>query len=96
MDFNLPTYLFKGRTYKTVAGLSKAIFQDCGCDAHSMVVDRIITATVGRKPDERIVARYHVNEPTPGEPMRVTRETMNRSEELAAIVGEKLACEVLS
>lgn len=68
-----PSYLFKGRTYKTVAGFSKAIFLDCKCDAHSMVVDRIITATVDRKPNERIVARYHVSEPTPGEPMRVTR-----------------------
>lgn len=69
----LPSYLFKGRTYKTVAGLSKAIFNDCGCDAHSMVVDRVITATTGRKPNEQIVARYHVSAPTPGQPMTVTR-----------------------
>lgn len=69
-----PEWVFKGRTFKTVNGLSKAIFKDCGCDSHSMVVGplRIITATVGRLP-ERIVARYQVSPPTPGKPMTVTR-----------------------
>lgn len=38
-----------------------------------MVVDRVITATTGRKPNEQIVARYHVSAPTPGQPMTVIR-----------------------
>lgn len=69
-----PEYVFKGRTYKTVSGLSKAIFQDSGCDSHSMVVDRVITATVGRKPEQRVVARYTVSAPVLGQPMTVTRQ----------------------
>ena len=69
-----PEYVFKGHTYKTVSGLSKAIFEDCGCDSHSMVVDSVITATVGRKPDQRVVARYTVSAPVLGQPMTVTRQ----------------------
>lgn len=72
---NRPEYVFKGRTYKTINGLSKAIFQDSGCDSHSMVVNRVITATVGRKPNERIVARYTVSPPVLGQPMTVTRQS---------------------
>lgn len=68
-----PEYRFKGRTYKTVNGLSRAIFDDCGCDSHSMIINRVITATVGRREQERVVARYEVSAPEVGKPMAVIR-----------------------
>jgi hypothetical protein len=42
-----PAYTFNGRTYKTVAGLSRALFADSGCDSHSMVKDGCITCHAG-------------------------------------------------
>lgn len=71
-----PVYLFKGRRYKTVRGLSTALFADSGCESHSMVVDRVITCTVGRGADAKIVARYRVSEPSVGHPMTVTKESI--------------------
>ena len=69
-----PVYTFKGRTYKTVAGLSRALFADSGCDSHSMVTrDRRIICTVGRGADTRTVAVYAVSEPKLGEAMTVAR-----------------------
>jgi len=68
-----PVWIFKGRTYKTVSGLSKAIFADCECDSHTMVIDRKITATIGRHPNQLSVAEYYVSEPVAGKPMTVTR-----------------------
>lgn len=73
---HLPVYKLNGKTYKTVAGLSRAIFADSGCDSHTMVLmpERIIEASVGRKPDERIVARYKVDAPDTTKPyMNVVR-----------------------
>lgn len=75
VDYTKPVYILNGRTYKTVAGLSKALFADSGCDSHSMVVDSRITCTVGRKPDQRTVAVYAVSKPEIGKPMTVTRVT---------------------
>lgn len=70
-----PTYRFNGRTYKTVSGLSKALFTDSGCDSHSMIIDRRITCTVGRGDARRTVCVYSVSEPRLGEPMTVLRLT---------------------
>ena len=71
-----PGYRFKGRMYRTVSGLSRALFSDSGCDSHSMVVDRRITCTVGRGPERRTVAVYAVSEPKPDEPMTVARAAL--------------------
>lgn len=69
-----PEWRFNGRSYKTVNGLSKALFVDSGCDSHSMVKDGRITCTVGRGTERRTVATYAVSAPKLGEAMTVTRE----------------------
>lgn len=73
MQMDLPVYVFKGRRYKTVSGLSKALFTDSGCTSHSMVVERVITCWTGRGTEQQEVARYAVSAPEVGKPMTVTR-----------------------
>lgn len=71
---NRPTYRLNGRTYKTVNGLSAAIFKDCRCDSHSMVTaDRRIIATVGRDATLTTIAVYAVDAPEVGKIMNVIR-----------------------
>jgi hypothetical protein len=68
-----PGYVFKGRTYKTVNGLSTAIFKDCGCSSHSMVnKDRRILAYA---PDRvTVIASYKCSAPEFGKTQSVERE----------------------
>lgn len=73
LGHSAPAYRFKGRLYKTVSGLSKAIAVDSGCDSHSMVVNRHITCTTGRREAQRTVAVYEVSAPKLGEVMDVLR-----------------------
>lgn len=71
---NGPVYRFMGRRYKTVAGLSRALFADSGCDSHGMVdSERRITCTIGRGENRAVVAQYLVGQPVVGEPMNVER-----------------------
>ena len=81
-----PVYILNGRTYKTVAGLSRALFADCGCDSHSMVhpVTRRITCTKGRDP-RVTVAQYIVSAPKLGEAMTVVRAGVARFEDGAVM-----------
>jgi hypothetical protein len=72
------TYRFQGRVYKTVNGLSRALFADSGCDSHSMVMftasgDREIVCYRGRGAEQVIVARYFVSPPKAACDMTVAR-----------------------
>lgn len=70
---NGPIYIFNGKSYTTVNGLSKAIFKDSGCSSHSMVRmvegERKISAY---NRDGDVICEYNVSEPKVGKPMYVT------------------------
>jgi hypothetical protein len=71
-------YQLNGRTYMTVNGLSRALFADCNCESHSMVMftaagDREIVCYRGRGAAQTIVARYMVSPPKLGQVMHVTK-----------------------
>lgn len=71
MTYSLPVYRFKGKDYKTVAGLLNALSKDCGADEFSPVRNGRITAW--KRAEGRIVGTYLVSPPKAGEPMRVER-----------------------
>lgn len=69
-----PIYKFKGRSYSTIVGLSRALFIDSGCDSHSMVDStRHITCWRGRGTNREIIAQYLVDVPKLGEPIHVLK-----------------------
>lgn len=69
-----PIWIFKGRQYKTVIGLLKALSTDSGAEWIAAVdKDRIIKAGNGRNADQVITARYSVTKPEIGKPMYVER-----------------------
>lgn len=71
----VPIWHFRGRTYRSVTGIYRALFEDSGADDLSRVVDGRITGTVRVGDEHQVVAVYCVSPPQLGAEMTVTRES---------------------
>ena len=68
-DGIFPGYVLHGRTYKTVRGLTRAIFTTLDADGHSMIGnDRVLRVYRGKA----TIAEYVASAPALGKPVTLT------------------------